>query len=308
MRQASRRLINRIALILALILLFKLYISSSNLVESEYPLEYFEKRDESSDIDIFSNETIIAHNKIGYTKNFTGIFTRQLSASFEASIDSTVVIHVFAWRRYVSLKRLLNSLVEAKYLGKQVPLYIHVDGGYSNKVAWLIRNFVWPHGPLKVIKSQKNRGLQVSITNAWKPESDTEYAIFLVFFRTYLTNQEDDTQVSPLYYKFSVWCMLHYLKMKHDHIAGCSLYSPRINEILATDDPQHPPPVSFANQTESKLILLQLPCSWGSIMRPDVWSSFLDYYKTANTGQQDVHVPRSRSNSWSKSWKRFLHS
>jgi hypothetical protein len=182
MRQASRRLIKRVGILFVSLFLFKLYITpSSPTLEILDPNEdQLEKNHESIDLDIFSNETIIAHNKLGYTKKFTGIFTIELAASFEASLDSSVVIHVFAWRRYVSLNRLLHSLLEAKYLGKQVPLIIHIDGGHSNKVARLVENFVWPHGPLTVKKSYMNRGLQESITRAWKPVSDTEYAIFLV--------------------------------------------------------------------------------------------------------------------------------
>lgn len=252
-------------------------------------------RHQGLDVDIFANETINSHNAIGYTKNFTGYFTLQLDAAFQAS-ESTVVLHVFAWRRLVSLKRLLASLLQAKYLSKRVPLCIHLDGDASQKVASFIDNFEWPHGPLEITKSVVHLGLQASIMEAWIPKSDTEYGIFL----------EDDTEVSQLFYKYAVYCLLNY--MNRPFIAGCSLYTPRINEISPTNDPQNPPRISFSNETSSSLFLLQVPCSWGSVMDPRHWKAFTAYYYESQDLPFERNIPNSRSNLWERSWKRCVGS
>lgn len=63
--------------------------------------------------DVFSNTSINA-DRVAKEKHTDGIMTSRL---YEQYVTGKVrfVIHVFAWRRSVSLKRLLDSLFYAKY-------------------------------------------------------------------------------------------------------------------------------------------------------------------------------------------------
>lgn len=111
-----------------------------------------------------------------------------------------------------------------------------------------------------------------SITNSWIPKSvSSEYSIFL----------EDDVEVSPYYHTYAVYCVLNYLipTPSNRKIIGCSLYTPRINELYSSN-PENPD--SFNSQdlvNEDPLFLFQMPCSWGSVMTGDSWDRFLKYYQ-----------------------------
>lgn len=108
---------------------------------------------------IFSNETITKY-KSYINQNTTNIITLQLQKKYHQT-DIIISIHVFGWKRSNSLNRLLKSLKSAKYsFNKFIPLTIHLDGGYTQKVSRLVDSFVWPFGELEVIKHSKSIGLQ----------------------------------------------------------------------------------------------------------------------------------------------------
>jgi hypothetical protein len=74
----------------------------------------------------------------------------------------TIAIHVFGWKRFKSLKRLLKALIRADYTSanSDIPLYIHLDGGYTTQVETLANNFNWKQGPKYIMKQASQVGLQ----------------------------------------------------------------------------------------------------------------------------------------------------
>jgi hypothetical protein len=141
--------------------------------------------------------------------------------------------------------------------------------------------------------------------SAWAHDDTATHTIFL----------EDDVSVSPLFFKYASQCTQRFLVPKNKagqsghHVIGCSLYTPRLDEISFTSDPQHPPEwnPSHLVGNNSKLVLYQLPCSWGAVYERLSWNSFVKYLKHRTTSYKNIEpIPFSRSNQWAQSWKRFL--
>lgn len=139
--------------------------------------------------------------------------------------------------------------------------------------------------------------------NAWAAEDIASHTIFL----------EDDVSVSPLFFRYASLCsrqfLSHHLRTDgmESHIIGCSLYTPRLDEISPTQDPQHPPKWNPSTLVglEHKLVYYQLP--WGAVYERNHWHQFVKYLKHRTDVYKEIEpVPNSRSNQWEKSWKRFL--
>ena len=114
-------------------------------------------------------------------------------------------IRVLTMARPASLRRLLDSLLAADFLGDTVSLDLVVDapsGGdaadavaavaaHARTVA-MVTDFKWPHGPVAVDRAVTQRGL----TNqwlTWHPDRDDEACLVL----------EDDIQVAPTFYAWA---------------------------------------------------------------------------------------------------------
>ncbi|KAJ3219161.1 hypothetical protein HDU67_002494 [Dinochytrium kinnereticum] len=217
-----------------------------------------------------------------------------------------ISVHVFAWKRTVSFKRLLDSIREAEYGDhRSVSLTIHVDEGASRGVEELAQDFEWHYGRKIIDRKVAHTGLEQLMTNAWNPKDDDEFAIFL----------EDDVEVSPLYFIYASYCAKMFLLPadERSQLMGCSLYTPRLNEISFTQDPQNPPEWTPEMAFEgtpfngTRLYLMQLPCSWGAIYQARQWKLFVDFFQwRKGKGKMMPDVPRVRSNWWKQSWKRYL--
>ncbi len=134
--------------------------------------------------------------------------------------------------------------------------------------------------------------------NAWDDSGDATHSLFL----------EDDISVSPLYYLYSLKCINLFLSERRiSNVIGCSLYTPRLDEISWTDDPQHPPLWNPSDSVgEGDLwVYYQLPCSWGAIYEKNEWMKFIAFLRHRIKAQARIpEIPNSRSNQWEQSWKR----
>lgn len=215
--------------------------------------------------------------------------------SLQRTRHSQVDIHVFAWRRGKSLSRLLQSLNKA-YYSQKVLLIVHVDGGESEEVDRVLWNFKWKFGKeyYKIQWNLERKGMKEMMINAWDGLYG-KYAIFL----------EDDVEVSPMFFKYSWKCIQVLNKKNVDGLIGCSLYTPRLDELSMTIDPQNPPLWNFRNITLDNYVYYQLPCSWGAIYEEKNWKKFIKYLKYRIQNTRNLEFPL-RSNNWEQSWKRFL--
>jgi hypothetical protein len=79
-----------------------------------------------------------------------------------------ISIHVFAWKRSKSLRRLLNSLLEADYSSQDfVDLHFNIDGNPSPKVLKIIREFEWGFGNHHVFVHQRLQPIGLKRVNSY---------------------------------------------------------------------------------------------------------------------------------------------
>lgn len=136
-----------------------------------------------------------------------------------------VHIKVIAYNRPKSLLRLLNSLLNADYLGNNnISLHIFVDAAADSSTSIdkdlvfqsreVANNFQWPYGEKTMTFRDFNVGLASQWYDAWIPVTDEEVAFIF----------EDDVEVSPLFYVWSHRAMVEYFtndvsqREKHLHL------------------------------------------------------------------------------------------
>ncbi|CAG8696533.1 11056_t:CDS:1, partial [Dentiscutata heterogama] len=216
-------------------------------------------------------------------------------------------IQVVTQNRPASLKRLVDSLNSSIYLGDNVHLTINIDEDADPKTLKYTQDFEWRFGEKKVRHRLVQGGLVAAVVESFYPADNNDYGIIL----------EDDIELSPLYY---IWAKYNILKYRYgpDRILsgrmfGVSLYNSKhveltlpkqkkFNAALVLD------PTKYDRRSP---YLCQIPCSWGSVVFPEIWREFHHYItarlKDANgPNLQEIIVPDSRSNRWSNSWKRFF--
>lgn len=220
----------------------------------------------------------------------------------KASITSTLVIsfHIFAWRRVKSLKRLLNSLQNADYsglksrsFGIRLDLTFHIDGYYNPAVLDIIKEFKWNYGDIEILKSDSNKGLQLLMKDT-QPRDSEGYSVFL----------EDDIELSVLYFDYILFCLS---VSEDDQFAGCSFYTPRVDEVSEREDISKPSPINLSEMTEGSFVGIQIPCSWGAIYRNSIWSDFLNYYNARTDVEGNFPTIQGLlTHTWKRSWKKYL--
>ncbi|KAI8620143.1 hypothetical protein BC830DRAFT_1164799 [Chytriomyces sp. MP71] len=237
----------------------------------------------------------VADHRVNFFEHANLALLRKSSPSHNMDIQ----IHVFVWKRVKSLERLLRSIRDADYSRSGIPLVFHVDAGHSPRALDLVYSFNWIHGDKHVKVSETRQGLENIMMQAWNPQFPDSLALFL----------EDDISVSPLFFTYASWCASRYLTSNNPYIMGCSLYTPRLDEINPATDPQHPPEWHPSTLTADALFLFQLPCSWGAIYRGAQWTEFTNYLtwrRALPPGTPFPAIPQARSNTWNHSWKRYL--
>eukprot|EP00189_Rhodosorus_marinus_P008250 CAMPEP_0184752476 /NCGR_PEP_ID=MMETSP0315-20130426/43598_1 /TAXON_ID=101924 /ORGANISM="Rhodosorus marinus, Strain UTEX LB 2760" /LENGTH=575 /DNA_ID=CAMNT_0027231805 /DNA_START=57 /DNA_END=1784 /DNA_ORIENTATION=- len=182
-------------------------------------------------------------------------------------------IIVLTQKRSESLRRLLNSLQEARYGNSRVELDIHIDaikggGGEPDSVDSEVRSVAedafWPYGKKTLIFEESNVGLEESWINAWdaKNARGDEVAVIL----------EDDLEVSK---DFFTW-----FKLAHHHygdwpdVAAASIQratlQPRKNESLSR---------GVSHSEHEQVYLYRLVGSWGFSPMRRPWIKFQEYYR-----------------------------
>ncbi|GFZ17890.1 glycosyltransferase family protein 2 [Actinidia rufa] len=122
---------------------------------------------------------------------------------------------------------------------------------------------------------------------------------------------EDDIEVSPYYYLWIKYALLAYHydpQVSLPELASISLYTPRLVEVVK-ERPKWNATEFFKQIHPNTPYLHQLPCSWGAVFFPKQWREFYVYMNmrfTENAKQNPVQIPKSRTNGWQASWKKFL--
>ena len=196
-----------------------------------------------------------------------------------------IAIVVVAYNRADSVRRLLNSLLEA-YYSQSAPLIISIDKSNTDAVEKLADEFQWPYGEKIVAKHPKNLGLRRHILSIGNYLEEFDALIVL----------EDDIDVSPNFYSYAVGAVGMYKEC--DNIAGISLFNF---------------PVSYHNKlpfypikNETDAFLMQIAMSWGQVWMKAQWLEFKRWYDQNNEEfKAKPHLPSSIC-SWPKSsWLKY---
>ncbi|KAF3337856.1 Glycosyl transferase family 2 [Carex littledalei] len=212
-----------------------------------------------------------------------------------------VSVNIITQNRVTSLQRLLKSLENAYYLGDEVPLSFNMDSKVDEDTLKLVGSFQWPHGPKTIRRRIIQGGLIRAVSESWYPASDDDFGLLL----------EDDIEVSPYYYLWIKYALLAYHydpQVSLPELSSISLYTPRIVEVVK-ERPKWNPTEFFKKIHPNTPYLHQLPCSWGAVFFPKQWREFYAYMAarfTEDAKQNPAQIPKSRTNGWQASWKKFL--
>lgn len=212
-----------------------------------------------------------------------------------------ISVNVITQNRAYSLKRLLTALSDAYYLGDEIPLSFNMDSKVDKETLNMVESFKWPHGPKILRRRIIQGGLIRAVSESWYPRDDHDYGLLL----------EDDIEVSPYYYIWLKSALMNYHynpRAPLPELSAIALYSPRLVEVIK-ERPKWNATEFFKDIHPNTPYLHQLPCSWGALFFPKHWREFYVYMGsryTEDAKANDVQIPKSRTNGWQASWKKFL--
>ncbi|XP_054815013.1 uncharacterized protein LOC129315391 [Prosopis cineraria] len=212
-----------------------------------------------------------------------------------------ISVNIVTQNRARSLARLLKSLSNAYYLGDQVPITFNMDSKVDEATIRLVSSFEWPHGTKTLRRRIVQGGLIRAVSESWYPSSDDDFGLLL----------EDDIEVSPYYYLWIKYALLAYHydpQVSLPELSSISLYTPKLIEVVK-ERPKWNATEFFKKIHPNTPYLHQLPCSWGAVFFPKHWREFYVYMNmrfTENPKENPVQIPKSRTNGWAASWKKFL--
>lgn len=216
-------------------------------------------------------------------------------------------ISVITNDRPYSLARLLTALQSTVYLGDKVHLSLQLEQTADLATQALLDDFQWRHGTLTTRHRVVLGGLMPAIVESWYPSHNDSYGVIL----------EDDVEVSPLYYSWLKFTVLHYRyspaqRERSKRLFGVSLYQQRNIELRPEGRQRFDAHELFESldMPANTPYLSQIPCSWGAAYFPEVWREFHAYLglRLSETSLEisDVIVPDIRSNRWPRSWKKYF--
>ncbi|KAG6468723.1 uncharacterized protein LOC122034877 [Zingiber officinale] len=212
-----------------------------------------------------------------------------------------ITVNIITQNRATSLRRLLQSLQDAYYLGDEVRLTFNMDSKVDEATLQLVGSFSWPQGPKQIRRRIIQGGLIRAVSESWYPSSNDEFGLLL----------EDDIEVSPYYYLWIKYALLAYHydpQVSLPELSSIALYTPRLVEVVK-ERPRWNATEFFKRIHPNTPYLHQLPCSWGAVFFPKHWREFYAYMGarfTEDAKQNPVQIPKSRTNGWQASWKKFL--
>lgn len=212
-----------------------------------------------------------------------------------------ISINIITQDRATSLARLLKSLKNTFYVGDEVAITFNMDTKVDDATIKLVNSFSWPHGTKTLRRRIVPGGLIRAVSESWYPSSDDDFGLLL----------EDDIEVSPYYYLWIKYALLAYHydpQVSLPELSSISLYTPRLVEVVK-ERPKWNASEFFKRIHPNTPYLHQLPCSWGAVFFPKQWREFYVYMNmrfTENAKDNPVQIPKSRTNGWQASWKKFL--
>ncbi|WP_051525994.1 glycosyltransferase [Butyrivibrio proteoclasticus] len=197
-----------------------------------------------------------------------------------------VPIVVVAYNRARSLQRLLDSLANAVYDNKDVPLIISIDRGDNQDVLNVAEKFNWEHGTKKVVYQLENLKLRKHVLKCGDYANEFGSVIVL----------EDDLLVSKYFYKYAVRA-LEFSK-NDERVGGISLYNHRYN--VEASEPFECHDDNYDNW------YFQFASSWGEAWTKEQWQSFREWYDNTLAIDDKCDVPEYVRNWSDSSWLKYF--
>lgn len=207
------------------------------------------------------------------------------------TVCSVPAIVVVAYNRPTSLRRILQSISEADFRGRCVPLIISIDNSGSDACLTVASEFHWEAGPKVVKHAEQRLGLKQHVLRVG--DLVYEYGAIIVL--------EDDLLVSPAFYQYALGAVEAYAS--DPVVAGISLYSHTWNPyrnlpFIPIDDGRD-------------VYALQIASSWGQVWTVGQWREFRAWLSNKSDSSilgDDLpyEVAKWSTNSWLKFHNKFL--
>ncbi len=199
-----------------------------------------------------------------------------------------IAIVAVGYNRKKSLKRLLDSLLLAKYPSNDIPLVISIDCSGDEELYHYVRSFEWPYGNKYVNIQTERLGL---LKHIYQCGDLTKYFKAIILL-------EDDLFVSRYFYSYVIKTLDVY--SDDSRIAEISLYKNERNGYVG---------LPFVNeQNGSDVFLMQDVSTWGQCWTELMWREFTqwrdghpeDYYNR-------VDMP-DMIKSWTRAWSKYYNA
>ena len=205
---------------------------------------------------------------------------------------SRICIVTVGYNRPDAMARLLNSLLEADYLGDSVDLVISLDkGARQAEIVAKADEFMWPYGNKTVRAFPERQGLRKHIVQCGDFALEYDAVIIL----------EDDITVSKGFYTYAKQAGEFY--GDDLRIGGISLYKHHVN--VGVDHFFEPEFNGY------DAFLMQFAQSWGQCWTTRMWRDFRDWYEinadkifTSPYFQAD-RIPDNILHWGSQSWMKY---
>ena len=171
-----------------------------------------------------------------------------------------ICIVAVGYNRPDAMMRLMNSLLDADYLGDRTDLVVSIDKGpRQEEIAANANKFIWPFGEKTVRTFAERQGLRKHIVQCGDFALEYDAVIIL----------EDDITVSKGFYAYAKQCVMFY--GEDLRIGGISLYKHHIN--VGVNHFFEPEFNGF------DVFLMQFAQSWGQCWTTRMWRGFRDWYE-----------------------------
>jgi len=195
-----------------------------------------------------------------------------------------IAIVVIGYNRFNSLTRLLDSLQQANYPSKDIPLVISIDCSGNEQVYGFASQFHWNHGDKYLLIQEKQLGLKEHIFRCGDLSRHFKAVVLL----------EDDLFVSPFFYSFVLASVEKY--ELDENIAGIALYSNETNGY--TNLPFSP------LHNGSDVYAMQSTCTWGECYTEKMWNNFRTWLQDWQEDFQLVEIPEAIK-KWERAWSKY---
>lgn len=199
-----------------------------------------------------------------------------------------VAIIVVGYNRLNSVIRLLNSLLEANYTVKDIPLVISIDCSGDHDLYAYVRSFEWPYGDKYVNIENERLGLLKHITKCGR---------FTSFFKAIIL-LEDDLYVSPHFYSYVMQMLQMY--STDERIAEISLYKNERNGYVG---------LPFENeQNGCDVFLMQDVSTWGECWTEKMWQGY-EKWMNEHTENDVLSIDMPEIiKKWERAWSKYYNA